>query len=349
MLVFFKKIALFLKLVILYFMFFKKRKRFLKRRKKKKYFLKKFIRRRLFIFLRNFFFSKKIYFLKFKKRYFLLKYWRRLKRKFYRTFIKYSHKSFFFSRFFKRFEKLKFPWFRISKTHLWPFLVKKTLKKKFILKKRRRSFSNIYLKKFNWIKTFLKRNLNQVKWFNVKSNLIKNFYSNFIKINNFNFFCMYFYQLKHLLNKTRFFFDWLSCFKYISKKGVYVNGVLCTNPSYFIVPSKVNTLQLGWSWFYYFNYIWAYKFFKKKKKKVSHLNWIFYMRKFVQRKTPKYIPSRWVRYVKKFRWITPKYLEVIFLSLTFFMLPTSFLRISLFMVRFINIFKHRLYLWKLVN
>lgn len=300
-----------------------------------------FSKKILFIFYKNFFFFYKSNFIFFKKRFLLIKYWKNLKRKLFKMFNKFFFKNFFFKNFFKN--ELFFKNFSTIKYSL---LFLKFLKKKFFFFKKK-SFYTIFLKKFNSLKKIFKYNISIVIGSSIKNSFYKQFFKIFIKINNINFFYLYFYQIKNIIFKATFFFHWHNLIQYIKIYGIFINGVLTNNLNFFINPNCLQTLQFTWSWSFYFYYILWYRYYKILRKKIKHVKWLFFFRKYVQNKNIKVLPQ-WVVNNKYFLWRIPFFLEVNLTILTIFILPLYNVNLSFFFIKFVNVYHHRLYLWKYI-
>jgi len=309
------------KLFFLYFLKFQKLNYIFKKRLLKKKF---FYANAVTFNLTNFFFFKKVTYLFFKKRYFLIKYWRNLKRKIFKTFLKNFYKFFILNLFFFKNLTTKFPKFHNFKHKYLSIFLNNIIKKNFFKKKYlHKYFYHIFLKKFNTLKKYFRSNISDISLFNIKKKNFKKFFKFFVKCNNINFFYIYFYQLKHLIFKTTFFFNWFTLIYFINNYGVYINGTLCQNNSFFINPNSIYTIQLNWSWFYYYYYVSWYKYYKIQKKRISHINWLFFFRKYIQKKNYKTYP-KWLYVNKTFKWLVPFFLEVSMFILTFFILPFFF-------------------------
>lgn len=332
-----------------FFIFFIFLKRKLKLNKKKKFF-KTFFKKNLNFFPLKFFSSKNIFYFLYKKRFFLIKYWKNFKKKFFHRFLKYTFKKFFILKFFRKFYKSKSAKYLIANQTLIPKKMYKFFKSKLNLKKFFfRRVLNIFLKKFNFIKIFFKRNIQTFTLFSIKNEGFKNFFFNFFRCSNLNFFFLFFFQLKHLTFKTSFFFNWSYCNHYIYNYGVFVNGSFLNNPSSLIKPWSITTLQINWSWLFFIQYFMFLKYYKIQKKRVLFLNWLFYIRRYIQFRTPKFKYPNWKNNIKRFSFSISVFLDVNFLQLVFFYIPIFSFKVSFFLNKYINIFTHRLYLWKFLN
>ena len=294
-----------------------------------------------------YFFKKQFYF--FKKRYLLIKFWKNFFQKSVKVFFRRNLNYFFTAQYMRRQNKLRKPWYRfISKIYYSIFLKKKIKNlffKSFFLKK---TIWQIYLRKFNFLKKYFFSNINQYFYSNCNNSKFLKIFLNLKFFSNINFFLLHYFQLKNIFYKICFFFNWVSAIAYITHIGLFINGLKCQNILFFCNPLVFNTYQLVWSVsFYRFFIIW-YNYYIWQRWQIPKINWLYFFRRYVQKKTYRYNLPKWIYKWRGFIWCISKLFEVSFISLSFFILPIYWNLVNSFFIRFLNIYNHRLYLWKYV-
>lgn len=328
--------------ICLYFwLFFLKRKSFIR----KNFFLNKIIYHSYMQYL--YVFLKKQQFCFFKKRLLLIKFWKTFIKKLLKLFFKKSFNYYFFYftyKFVKTFKKpnyiylKKFIFLKFFLNKLTSFCYFKNLKSKILW--------NIYIRKFNVLKKYFFLNIRQFFFMILHLYKYKQIFLTFQFYSNINFFILIFYQLKNIFFKICFFFNWNISILYLKTRGLFISGIICLNYIYFCNPYFLLTYQLIWSNnFYYIYWLW-YSYYNWQVMQLTKINWLYFFRRYIQYKTYRLFLPKWIFQLHNFYWFIPLFLEVSFITLTFFLLPIYFNLVNIFYSRYINLYNHRLYLWK---
>ena len=143
-----------------------------------------------------------------------------------------------------------------------------------------------------------------------------------------------------------FFFSFKYFLKIFCKKSLYINGVLCQNYFYFFSFLRLIIFQVVWSKYFFLSFknqylVWI-KLFKKKK----FFKWLYFFRRKIQKKIPKKTVPKWLYRLGLDSFKNSWNLESSFWILTFHWMPYINLLTNLIILKYVNIYNHRLYLWK---
>lgn len=225
-------------------------------------------------------------------------------------------------------------------------------KKKFFLKsvgnflKNKKPWYTLLIKKFNFLKKILLKNFKQIFFFQISNNKVINFFKILKKTVNLNFFYLYYFRLINL-PKISFFFISLHYFlKIFYDKGFFLNGQICQNYLYFFSFASLLVFQIVWSKYFLFMYISQYNIWKRVFKKKKFFKWLYFFRKKVQQKTPKKKFPKFLQKLEVNSFFNTLNLETSFWLSIFYWLPYINLLTHFIIFKYINIYNHRLYLWK---
>ena len=316
----------------------KKKNFFLKKKKNFSYYL---------IYLAIYLQQKQFCF--FKKRLLLIKFWKNFFKKTLKLFYRKNFNHYFFYLKFQYSKNLKKPnYFYIKNFFFLKFFYYKLTFFINLKKAKHKLLWNIYIRKFNILKKYFLLNLKQFFYIPMHLYQYKKIFLIFQFYSNINFFLLIFYQLKNIFFKICFFFNWHISLIYLKTKGLFLDGLHCHNYLYFCNPYKFLTYQLIWiSSFFYIYCLW-YTYYCWQCSQISKINWLYFFRRYIQYKTYRLFLPKWIYKLHNFYWFIPLFLEVSYLTLTFFLLPIYFSLFNIFISRYVNIYNHRLYLWKYI-
>ena len=338
------KLYIYIYMWVLYFFLFKKKKFTFK---KKNFFLKKKFFSYYHIYLFIYFKIKQYCF--FKKRLLLIKFWKNFFKKIIKLFYRKNFNHYFFYLKFNFNSKVKNPNFLYVKNHLFlKFFYYKLLFHLNFKKLKYKLLWNIYLRKFNNLKKYFLANLKQFFFIPIHLYQYKKIFLIFQFYSNINFFLLIFYQLKNIFFKICFFFNWHISLIYLKLKGIFLDGLYCCNYLYFCNPYKFITYQLIWVNKFFFIYCVWYNYYCWQVSQIAKINWLYFFRRYIQHKTYRLFLPKWIYKLHNFYWGIPLFLEVSFITLSFFLLPIYFNLFNTFFTRYFNIYNHRLYLWKYI-
>ena len=220
------------------------------------------------------------------------------------------------------------------------------IKKKIFLKKWFKFFfSKIIIKKFNFLKKIFYKNVQKI--LKKKVNIVKYtlFFKNFLKYKNINFFFFLQFNLTNIIKYSYFFFHSFFLKKYITHLGIYINGCLHKNMNYLLSYNNNYNVQFIWTFNFFYYYIFWYKFYFFLKSFFKKFQYLYYFRKYVQKKSFINKIPKWYKFLISFKWYIVYFLEISHFILSFSYIPIN-LYFYFFFFKYINIYNHRIYLWK---
>ena len=285
----------------------------------------------------------------FKKRLFLLKFFknfkkRSLKKKFLKNFICLNslHPTSYF--FKSQALESKFP----SRWNLLNFKTNFFIKSHKVLKKVKKPWYLYVFKKFSFLKKLLSKNFFQLVGVNFHKKLFLKLFSQSKNFSNLNFFYLWYFKIINLHQWCFLFFSTSHINYFIKKSLFFIEGCMCKNFLFSLPIFKLFTIQLTWS---LYSLILFKSFSKKTKfvfKKKKFFRWLYFFRKKVQRQNPKKKFPRWLITTLNYKLFNLGHLETSFLTLSLCWIPHFSLPWKSFFLRYVNIYNHRLYLWKYI-